>query len=69
MKIAMIVTGVAALILTIIGCIPYVRAAKNEDAEKMMKAKRWFSVASLFLTAFVILLIILVVRLLFSTLG
>ena len=66
MKIAMIITGVAAMILTVIGCVPYVRAYKNEDAEKMIKAKRWFSVASLFLTGFVILLVVLVVRMLLS---
>lgn len=69
MKIAMIITGVAALILTVIGCIPYVRAHKNEDAEKALKAQRWFSVASLFLITFFILLVILVVRVLFSVLG
>lgn len=69
MKTAIIITGVAALLLTVIGCIPYVHALHNEDPEKMIKAKRWFSVASLFLTAFVILLVILAVRVLFSMLG
>ena len=66
MKIAMIIAGVVALLLIAIGCFPYIKAVKNEDAAQKQKAMRWFSIASIFLTAFFILLIILVVRALFS---
>lgn len=69
MKVAMIITGVVGLVLMAIGCVPYFRAVKNEDAAAQARAMKLLGVASFFLTVFFILLVILVVRVLFSFLG
>ena len=69
MKIAMFITGILGLTLIALGGGTLVFAAKNEDAQKQTRGGKIAAIGSLFLLAFFILLIILLVQVLFSLAG
>ena len=69
MKIALIASGVIALLLNVIGGILSARATKREDADKQAKAAKISRAASLFWVVFFILLIVLVIQVLFFCPG